>query len=304
MSEGTSSVLAAISEEMAGAVERAGRSVVTVNARRRLPATGIAWKEGVIVTADHVVERDEDITVTLPGGQEAAATLAGRDPGSDIAVLKIAEGGVTTAQLAPAGSVKVGHFVLALGQTGRDQLMASFGVVSSLGSVWRTARGGVVDGYIRADLVFYPGFSGGPLVDTSGRVAGLNSSHLAQGQGLAIPANAVDSIVQTLLAQGSIKRGYLGVTSRPVRLPDNLRQRLGVEQESGLLIMGVESDSPADKGELMMGDVVIALGGQTVADPQDLQAALNPATVGQATEIVVARGGERKALSVTPSARD
>jgi S1-C subfamily serine protease len=304
MAEGTSSVLAAISDELASAVERAGKSVVTVNARRRLPATGIVWKDGVIVTADHVVERDEDITVILPGGKEAAATLAGRDPGSDLAVLKVNEGSFSAATLAPAESVKVGHFVLALGQTGNERLMASFGVVSALGSSWRTARGGVVDGYIRADLVFYPGFSGGPLVDTSGRVAGLNSSHLAQGQGLAIPASAVDSIVQTLLTQGSIKRGYLGITSRPVRLPDNLRQKLGVEQEGGLLIMGVETDSPADKGGLIMGDVVIGLAGQTVADPQDLQASLTPATVGQATEIVIARGGERQTLSVTPTGRD
>jgi serine protease Do len=304
MAEQTGGVLAAISDEIAGAVERAGRSVVTVHARRRIPATGIAWQSGVVVTADHVVERDEDIRVSLAGGQEMAATLAGRDPGSDLAVLRVSGADLQPAERGPSESVKVGHFVLALGQTASERAMASFGVVSAIGGSWRTARGGVVDGYVRADLVLYPGFSGGPLVDTRGRVVGLNSSYLAQGQALAIPTSAVDAIVQTLLTQGSVKRGYLGVTSRPVRLPTSLKEKLGLTQETGLLIMGVETDSPADSGGLLMGDVIVGLGGQEVADSQDLQAALGPSTVGKPTEVTVARGGEQRTVSVTPMARD
>ena len=304
MAERTEGLLAAISDEIASAVERAGRSVVTVHARRRIPATGVAWQNGVVVTADHVLERDEDIRVSLAGGQEVAATLAGRDPGSDLAVLRVAEAGLDPAERGEPDSVKVGHFVLALGQTASERPMASFGVVSAIGGSWRTARGGVLDGYVRADLVLYPGFSGGPLVDTSGRVVGLNSSHLAQGQALAIPTAAVDVIVQTLLTQGSVKRGYLGVTSRPVRLPSSLKQKLGLSQETGLLVMGVENDSPADRGGLLMGDVIVSVGGQEVADSQDLQSALGPATVGKAIEITVVRGGERRGVGVTPAARE
>jgi len=326
--ERSGGVLAAVSDELAAAVEAASHSVVAVHGRRRIPATGIVWREGIVVTADHVLERDEDITVSGPSDEKIEATIAGRDPGSDLAVLRVAgfsataatqagsgslpgttpagAGSFAVATPAAAGSLKVGNFVLAIGAGsggGSGRLMASFGVVSALGSTWRTARGGVVEGYIRADVALYPGFSGGPLVDTQGQVVGVNSSHLARGQGIAIPSNTVSATVDMLLTQGRVRRGYLGVTSQPVRLPSELQQKLGLQQESGLLVLGVESGSPADKGGLFMGDVVISLGGQTTADPQDLQAALGPAVVGQATPAVVLRAGERKELSLTPAER-
>lgn len=302
--EGAKGLLEALSEEMAGAVERAGRAVVAVDGRRRLAASGIVWQDGgIVVTADHVLERDEDIAVTLPDGRKVATTLAGRDPGSDLAVLRLVGASGSPADLAPANSVKVGHLVLAVGRPGTSAPVASFGIVSTLGGAWRTARGGAVEGYIRADLALYPGFSGGPLVDVQGRVVGLNSSHLAPGRGVAIPSAAVTGIVQTLLTQGRIRRAYLGVTSQPVLLPGTLRQKLGLGQETGLIIVGVEPGSPAEKGGLLMGDVLIALGGQAVAEGEDLQAALGPQVVGSPVSVSVLRGGEPRDLSVTPSER-
>ena len=299
-------VLTALSDELAAAVERAGKAVVTVDARRQRPASGIVWPAGggVIVTADHVVERDEDITVTLADGQKVAATLAGRDPGSDVAVLRLAAGGAipAPAELAPADSAKIGHIALAVGRPG-GSLMASFGIVSALGGSWRTQRGGIVEGYVRADVTLYPGFSGGPLVDAQGRVVGLNSWHLAGGQELAIPSAALGTIVQTLLTQGKVRRAYLGVTSQPVRLPDALRQTLATAQKAGLMIVGVEPGSPADKAGLLLGDVLIGVAGQTIADVEDLQAALGPATVGKPTMVTIVRGGQRHEVSVTPGER-
>ncbi|MEA2641865.1 MAG: hypothetical protein QOF51_3259 [Chloroflexota bacterium] len=295
-------LLVALSNDIAGAVERAGRSTVTVHGRGRLPGTGIVWQPGVVVTADHVLERDEDVTVSIGDGQKVAATVAGRDPGSDLAILKV-DGIGEPAEQAPSGSIKVGHFVLALGRPGTN-VAASFGVVSAVGESWRTARGGVVEGYIRADVSLYPGFSGGPLVDGAGRVAGLNSSHLARGQEIAIPAAAVSAVVQTLLTHGKIQRGYLGITSRPVRLTEQLQQKLGVEQASGLLIMGVEPESPAEKGGLMIGDVLVAVGGTPTTDSEDLQVVLGPGTVGTAIEVMLLRGGERATVHVTPGSRD
>ena len=303
--ERSGGVLAAVSDELAAAVETAASSVVAVHGRRRIPATGILWRDGIVVTADHVLERDEDISVS-GASEEKVATIAGRDPGSDIAVLRVSGLSAEVATLAPGGTPKVGSFVLAIGAGsggGSGRIMASFGVVSALGSTWRTARGGVVEGYIRADVALYPGFSGGPLVDPRGHVVGVNSSHLARGQGISIPANAVGATVDMLLSQGRVRRGYLGVTSQPVRLPSDLQQKHGLQQESGLLVLGVESGSPADKGGLFMGDVIISLSGQTIADPQDLQAALGPSVVGQATPAVVLRAGERKELSLTPGER-
>jgi len=299
-------MLAAVSDELAAAVESGSRSIVAVYGRRRIPATGIVWKDGIVVTADHVLEREEDITVSASGEDKIAATVGGRDPGSDLAVLKITGAAPAAATLAPGGSLKVGNFVLALGAGaggGPSRVTASFGVVSALGATWRTARGGVVEGYIRADLPLYPGFSGGPLVDTQGRVVGINSSQLARGQGVAIPANTVSTTVDMLLSQGRVRRGYLGVTSQPVRLPSELQSKHGLKQETGLLVLGVESGSPAEKGGLYMGDVIVTLSGQTIADPQDLQAALGPNVVGQATPAVVLRAGDRKELSLTPGER-
>jgi S1-C subfamily serine protease len=299
-------LLSALSDELAGAVQRASQAVVTVDARRQVAASGILWPTGtgVVVTADHVVERDEDITIRYADGRKVSATVAGRDPGTDIAVLRPADGGgPSPAELAPIDSVRIGNVVLALGRPGEGATMATFGIVSALGGKWRTARGGTVEGYVRADVALYPGFSGGPLVDTAGRVIGLNSWHLAGGQELAIPAAAVSAIVQALVTQGRVRRAYLGVTSQPVSLPDALQQKLGLTQKTGLVIVGVEAGSPAEKSGLILGDVLVAFAGQPIADPRDLQAALGSATVGTATTATLIRGGERKDLSVTPGER-
>ena len=161
--------LAQLSDALADAVERAARSTVQVNGRGRLPASGVAWTaDGAIVTADHVLERDDEITVGLPDGSDVAATLAGRDPGSDLAVLRIAADGLVPAEHASAGETRVGHLVLALGRPSAGGPQASFGTVSAIGGPWRTFRGGRVDGYLRPDVTFYPGFSGGPLIDVRG----------------------------------------------------------------------------------------------------------------------------------------
>lgn len=301
----TGSVLTALSDDLAAAVTRAGSAVVSVDARRQRPATGIVWPAGagVVVTADHVVEREEDIAVVLPDGKKVSATLAGRDPSTDVAVLRLGEGSApTTADLAPPDSLKVGHIVLALGRPGTS-IMASFGIVSALGGTWRTERGGIVEGYVRADVTLYPGFSGGPLVDVQGRVVGLNSYYLARGQELAIPSAALGTIVQTLLTQGRVRRAYLGITSQPVRLPDALRQALASQQRAGLMIVGVEPGSPAEKAGLLLGDVLIALAGKPVQSPEDLQAALATTTVGKPTTATIVRGGQRQDLTVTPGER-
>lgn len=302
--ENPTELLTTLSDALADAVERAGKSVVAVDARRQRAASGIVWPagNGVIVTADHVVERDEDISVLFADGQKAAATLAGRDPGSDVAVLRLAGTAPASAELAPPESAKIGNFVLALGRPG-GTAMASFGIVSALGGPWRTGRGGTIDEYIRADVTLYPGFSGGPLVDTQGRVIGLNSWHLARGQEIAIPTRAVATIVQTLLTHGTARRAYLGVTSQPVQIPDTLQAVLGTPTKAGLMLVGIEAGSPAEKGGLLLGDILVAVAGRAVSDAQDLQAALGPGAVGKPVTVSVIRGGARKELTVTPGER-
>jgi serine protease DegQ len=308
-SSNSGGVLAALSDELSNAIQTASQAIVTVDARRQLAASGILWPagNGIVVTSDHVVERDEDITVRLADGRKFGATVIGRDPGSDIAVLKLtlSDGAAapSPAQLAPADSVKIGNVALAVGRPGDGATMATFGIISATGGSWRTARGGTVEGYVRADVTLYPGFSGGPLVDTSGRVIGLNSWHIANGQELAIPAAAVGATVQTLLTQGSIKRAYLGVTSQPAALPESLQQKLGITQATGLVIVGVEAGSPAEKSGLVLGDVLVSFGGQPIADPRDLQSALGSTRVGTPVPAVIVRGGEKKELTLTPGER-
>ena len=291
--------LAQLSDALADAVERAARSTVQVNGRGRLPASGVVWTaDGAIVTADHVLERDDEISVGLPDGSEVAATLAGRDPGSDLAVLRVAADGLVPAEHAPDGETRVGHLVLALGRPSAGGPQASFGAVSAIGGPWRTFRGGRVDGYLRPDVTLYPGFSGGPLIDVRGRVAGINSSRLRRGAGLTIPSAAVDGIARALLDQGRIRRGYLGVASQPARLPDALAAKLD-GQETGLLIVSVEDGSPADAAGLMVGDILVRIEDTRLDDHAELQAALGADRVGSATPLTVLRGGEVRELTVT-----
>src|SRR5712692_2163578 len=208
------STLAALSNDLASAVARSAASTVRVDARRRLPASGIVWSSGVVLTTDHVIEREEEITVGLPDGHEVPATLAGRDPGTDLAILR-ADTGPTAIEQGPLPGV--GSLVLAVARPDADGPQATLGVVSAVAGPARTWRGGNLDRFIRSDAILYPGFSGGPLVDAEGRAIGINSSYLARGSGIAIPVEVAARVAEALLSHGRVRRGYLGISSQPVR---------------------------------------------------------------------------------------
>jgi S1-C subfamily serine protease len=289
-------VLKELSDALAAAVEAAGPAVVRLEGRHRMPATGIVWSaDGVIVTAHHVVQRDEKIGVGLAGGQTVSAALVGRDPTTDLAVLRAQASSLSPAAWAATDGLQVGHLVLALGRPGQT-VQATLGIVSALGKSWRTPAGGEVDRYLQTDLVMYPGFSGGPLVDGMGHVLGVNSSGLMRGVSLAVPTATVGRVVETLLAYGRMRRGYLGVGIQPVRLPGDLAQRLG--QETGLLLVQVKEGSAADKGGLLLGDTIVALDGQPVPHPDALQALLTGDRVGSAMPVRIVRAGQVQDLQV------
>lgn len=289
-------VLQQLSDGLADAVAKAGESVVVVQARRRLHASGIVWAERTIVTADHVIENDERIVVGFPDGSDVKATVVGRDAGSDVAVLSVDRPGLKPIEHGP--EARVGHLVLAIGRPHQGDAMASFGVVSAVGGTWRTFRGGAVEGYLRSDTTFFPGFSGGPLVNVAGQVVGLNSSRLGRGSGLTIPIAAVSTVVSALVSGGKLKRGYLGIGSQAARLPEALAAKVG-GQETGLLVVGVEPGSPADTAGLLVGDILVKMAGDVLMDTDDLQRLLGPQSVGQATPVAVLRGGEPKDITVT-----
>jgi len=293
-------VLAQLSDSLAETVEMAGPGVVRVEGRRRLPATGIVWStDGVIVTANHVVKSDEKVGIGLADGQRVSAQVAGRDPSTDLTVLK-----AEATDLAPAvraeGDLHVGHLVLALGRPGRT-VQATLGIVSALGDSWRTRMGGQIDRYLQTDVVMYPGFSGGPLVGAGGQVIGLNTSALARGVSLTIPLATVERVANTLLAHGKMQRGYLGVSTQPARLPAAIREEL--DQETGLLVVSVEPGSPADEGGLVLGDTIVGLSGSVVRQHDDLLALLIGDVVDQKTPVRIVRGGELRTINVTVGQR-
>ncbi len=281
------SELNTLSDSLTAAVETASASTLLVDARRRFPASGIAYAADLILTADHVVKRENDIRVGLPDGKSLPASVAGRDPGSDLALLRLSEKVLTPAKTAT--SPKVGQLVLALGRPSMAGMKASFGIITTISGPTRTWRGGLLDQFLQTETVPYPGFSGGPLVNVSGEVLGLNTSGLTRGEALTIPVSVAWLIAESLAKHGTVKRGYLGVRTQAV--------------ETGLLVMWLEKDGPAEKGGLLIGDILTRLNDQELNDPDDLFAALANDTVGKAIEVDILRGGQPQKLKLTVGER-
>jgi S1-C subfamily serine protease len=295
------STLSRLSEGMADAVERIGLSVVQVNGRRRRSASGVVYAPARVLTASHVVEREEDLSVGTGEGRTVEARLIGRDPSNDLAVLEVSELGDRTVAEPAAGGVRVGQISLAVARPSREGIRASFGVISSVGGPLRTGRGARLERYVQTDATPYPGFSGGPLINTEGAVLGITTLGFARGVALAVPAEVAWRAAEMLSERGSIKRGYLGILSQPVRLP--AAQRAGLQGSGGLLVVGVEDDSPAGKGGMLLGDILVSLDATSVADTDELQALLTSDRVGREVPVEVIRGGELTALRVTVGER-
>ena len=293
--------LKALSNGMADAVEEAAAGAVLVNARRRFPATGVVYAADLILTADHVVQRDEDIKIILPDGTELSAEVAGRDPGSDLCLLRLEKAVATPAET--AADPRPGQLVLALGRPTTEGIQASLGIVSAVGGPARTRHGGMLEQYIRTDAVPYPGFSGGPLVDAEGRVLGINTSGLGHGNSLTIPAELAWNIAASLEKHGSVKRGFLGIRSQPVELSADAQKALGRDQDTGLLLVGVESDSPAIAAGLVVSDILVGFNEQPVETPDELLSLLAGDIVGSATPVEVLRGGVPKTFNITAAER-
>ncbi|MBX2997498.1 MAG: serine protease [Caldilineaceae bacterium] len=291
----------AISAGIADVVANAANAVVRVDARRRYPASGVIWSaDGLIVTASHVVRHEDNITVGLPGGDDVKATLVGRDPSTDLALLRVEATGLQTPSWVEEAEIRVGALVLAVGRPGAN-IEASLGVLSAVGGAWRTGGGGKVSHFIKPDLVMYPGFSGGALVGGNGGVVGIVSSALLRDSGVALPAPTVKPIVETLLAHGHMGRGYLGVGVQTVRLPAAVAEEL--DQKTGLLIISVENDSPAEAGDLLVGDILISLDDEPVRQPEDLSALLMGGRAGQTVNSRIVRGGVLQDRSLTVDQR-
>ncbi|GHO85946.1 S1C family serine protease [Dictyobacter formicarum] len=293
-------LLRALSNQMADAVERATPSLVTVMGRARQSGSGTVIAPELVMTASHILERENDIKIQSHEQTQFPATLVGRDKTTDLALLRV-PGLKLPAAVAAAEPARVGQLVLALGRPSEDGVMASSGIISALGGPLRTSQGTVLERYIRTDATPYPGFSGGPLLDTQGQVLGILTTGLANGVPLAIPMAQAQSIADALAQQGYIKRGFLGLSSQLVHLPE--AQRAGRAQDHGLLIVNVEEKSPAQQAGLLIGDILVSLDGHAVTDTEDLQLLLTGERVGKALPVEVIRGDAVQTLSVTPGQR-
>ena len=289
-------VLRQLSDDLAATVETAGAAVVRVDARRRMPASGIVWSaDGIVVTSNHGVEREDNITIGLPNGESTSATLVGRDPSTDVAVLRVGGAGLSLVNWTETADVKVGHLALALGRPGR-RVQATLGVVSAIGEAWRTSAGGHIDAYLQTDVVMYPGFSGGALGEAGGGILGMNSSALARGVSVTLPTATIRRVIEALMTHGRVRRGFLGIKAQPVRLPQNIAAEVG--QETGLLLASVEADSPADQSGLLLGDTLLSFDNQPVRHMDDLLAVLSGERAGQSVQARILRGGQLQTVSV------
>jgi S1-C subfamily serine protease len=298
-----SAELIELSNALAQATERAAANVVAVHAEARGSASGVIWRPGIFVTAEHALRRDEEIHATLPDGRVVTATLVGRDPSTDLAVLKCAEASAAVPGFGDVTSLKPGSLTLVVGRTRASGPVAALGVVSLVAPERRTWTGAALAPYIRLDVGLQSTAIGGAVVDAQGRTVGIATPRFARFGAIAIPAPAVDRVVDTLLKKGHIPQGYLGVGLQPVRLPETLRQSLQRSEKTAAIVLEVEPDSPAHKAGVVIGDILIALAGHPVARLEDVHSQLHGESIGKPLALKFVRGGAAQEVNIVVGER-
>ncbi len=298
-----SAQLIELSNELAQTTELAAASTVAVHTESRGSSSGVIWRAGIIVTADHALRRDEEIQATLPDGRVVCAELAGRDASTDLAVLKCADAVASTAKFGAVESLKPGHLTLVVGRTRASGPVAALGVVSLVAAECRSWTGASLTPYVRLDVSLQPTAVGGAVADAQGRVVGIATPRFARFGAIIIPASHVNRVADTLLQKGHIPRGYLGVGLQTVRLPDALRDSLQRKEKTGVILLEVEPGGPAHKAGMLIGDILVSLAGQSIARFEDVQSHLQPENIGKALTAKIVRGGAVQEVSIAVAER-
>lgn len=289
-----------LSDVLVKTVERAAESVVAVQARRGVGSSGIIWRDNLILTSSEGVRTDEGIQLLLPDGRVAAAQLRGRDPGTDLTVLEADTKGLKALEFTPDSSLKTGQLVVAVGRTVNTGPIASFGIISGVSGEWKTWRGGKINPFVRLDISTYPTLSGGAAVDANGNLLGLISTGLSRSSVFAVTQGTIDRIAGKLSQQGYVSRGFLGVTLQPVALPTEVKEKLN--QETGVMLIGIEPNGPAATGGLLLGDVLVAAEAhgsvQPLTQAEDLADLLERTAAGESIRLRLLRAGELQELDV------
>jgi S1-C subfamily serine protease len=300
MASSAISLWESVSNEFAAAADTVGKAVAAVHGQHRFAASGIQWRKGVVVTAEHAVRRAEQVRVNFGSDKSFTAAVAGRDPSTDLAVLRLPESAtLPVAPVDPAAELKLAQLVLALARSRRGNVVASAGIIGGLSGEFHTWRGGRLDQQVRLALELYPGFSGGPLLSAQGKVIGINTTAIARGRAVMIPVSTVNRVVDELLEKGHIARPYLGLAMQPVDVPEALAAKLKTPASRGLLVVQVEQGGPAEKAGILIGDILVALHEQSLQETENLHDALLSARIGTALPLTLLRAGNPVQISIT-----
>ncbi|MBI3859614.1 MAG: trypsin-like peptidase domain-containing protein [Thaumarchaeota archaeon] len=293
-------LLQSFSDAVAGLAESVSPSVVNVNAGRR-GGTGLVWSsDGLVVTANHVIGRSAAPTVTLGDGRELQAKVLGADHYTDIALLKVEAGGLKPIEHGTTGDLKVGQFVLALANAFGRKVSATSGIVTSNTRSMRGWWGAMIESAVVTDAKLNPGYSGGPLVDASGKLLGMNVAYFS-GRGVAVSVDSLSETVSKLSKDGRVKKGYLGIVVEGIELPEEIAKLPDVGQDEALLVRAVEAQTPARQAGVSIGDIIVRLGDTKATDEYELHKALSSEVVGKQVSLWVLRGGRLTELKVTPA---
>jgi S1-C subfamily serine protease len=292
-----------LSSALAQSTEHAAASTVAVHTETRGSSSGVVWRAGIVVTAEHALRRDEEIHLTLTDGRVVAATLAGRDPSTDIAVLKCAEASVPISEFGDVVSLKPGNLALVVGRTRASGPVVGLAVVSLVAAERRSWTGGSFTPYVRLDIALQPTAAGGAVIDAHGRAVGIATPRFARFGAMTIPAPTVNRVVDTLLQKGRIPRGYLGIGLQPIRLPDALRQSLQRDERAAAIVLEVEPNGPADNAGIVIGDILVSLAGRAITRLEDVYSQLPGEMITKPLVLKFIRGGTAQETKIVVSER-
>lgn len=300
MAQPAPDVFRSLDHALATAVSTAAPAVVHVS-RPRTGGTGIVWADDLVISASFHTPDTTRIGLPTDDGELDLrdAEVIGRDPGTDVALLRVTGGGLTPARFRELGDLAVGNLALAIGRPGRTA-RASLRAIGVLGPEVKTPWGGTLDRYIESDRQIPRGFAGGPLIDADGTVIGMNTRTLLRGADMAVPTATLRRVVAELLAHGGIRRGYLGVGAYPAHLPAQLAATVG--RDRGALVASLEDGGPAATAGILVGDILVELDGTPLTGPDSLRETLAD-RAGQTVSVTVIRAGASQTLTVTVGAK-
>ena len=295
--------LSRLSAAAAAKVADAAPALAAVDAGRWRRLAGILWRPGVVVTSRQALPRNpERYAVAVGGGETRAATLAGDDPGTNVAVLRVEGDGAPPAPLPRSGGEQVpGMLALVVGAGEGGRPTARLATVHATGPAWHSLAGGRIDRLLRLDGRLGSSEEGGPVLDAAGALLGMSTAG-PRGRALVIPHETVERVLDPILAHGRVGRAWLGLGLQPVEVPAALREAAG-GRESGLMVVELAAGGPAERAGVLPGDILLAFGGVTVDRPRGLAALLGPERIGREAELRVMRAGEARTVAVTPAPR-